>query len=203
MTQRTRSAPSASTAIAAHSANRCRRRDRAPRRENRSSRRSRAGRARRPLVGLVALGERPPRPVAQRQPLAACVHAASVTPASNCGIWRERAVGVQRERGAVEHQFVLAADLVDVDQRQAASRPRARPRPSCARRPCRAVGRAVRHDQDFGAGLVQALDAPRLEPDVLADRHADADAANRIGPGSGPARTRASRRTRRSSAGRP
>ena len=32
----------------------------------------------------------------------------------------ERAIGVQAERGAVEYQFVLTADLIDVDERQVA-----------------------------------------------------------------------------------
>ena len=86
---------------------------------------------------------------------------------------------MQPERGAVEHQLVLPADLVDVDQRQAAlgdARDRDVEPHVVLVAP---VGRAVRHDQDLGAGLGQALDhvLGRPTPDVLADRDADPHAA--------------------------
>ena len=98
---------------------------------------------------------------------------------------RERAVGIERERGAVEHQLVLAADLVDVDERQAAlgdARDRDVEADVALVAP---IGRAVRHDQHFGAGLGQALDHSRAPqcPDILADRHAEAHAAEVDRPG--------------------
>ena len=94
---------------------------------------------------------------------------------------RDRQVSIERERGAVEHQFVLPADLVEIDQRQAAlgdARYRDRqPEIVLVAR----IGRAVRHHQNFRAGLGQALDDVFVffglfEPDVLADGDADANA---------------------------
>ena len=83
---------------------------------------------------------------------------------------------MQRERRAVEHQFVLAADLVEIDQRQGMLGD-ARDREIEPRLVLVApIGRAVRHDQDFGAGLGEALDH-LLAPDVLADRDAEPNAA--------------------------
>ena len=109
---------------------------------------------------------------------------------------RDRKIGVQRERGAVEHQFVLAADLVEIDQRQpafgdAGHRDRQPQIVLVAR-----IGRAVRHHQDFGAGLGEAFDDVLVvlglfQPDVLADRHADADAADRHRARGGSAREQA------------
>ena len=109
---------------------------------------------------------------------------------------RDRKIGVQRERGAVEHQFVLAADLVEIDQRRpafgdAGHRDRQPQIVLVAR-----IGRAVRHHQDFGAGFGEALDDVLVvlglfQPDVLADRHADADAADRHRARSGSAREQA------------
>ena len=52
------------------------------------------------------------------------------------------------------------------------------------------VGRAVGHQQDFGAGLGEALD-DLLAPDVLADRHAKPHAAKRNGPRQGTGREHA------------
>ena len=101
---------------------------------------------------------------------------------------RQRTVAVQRERSAVEHQFILAAELVEVDQRQAALGD-ARHRDVDAHVVLVArVRRAVRHDEDFRAGLAQALDhvlvgGGLVDPDVLADRHADAHALERHGAG--------------------
>jgi hypothetical protein len=66
---------------------------------------------------------------------------------------RDRKIGVERERRAVEHQFVLPADLVEINQRQAAlgdagDRDRQPEIVFVAR-----IGRAVRHHQNFRAGL--------------------------------------------------
>ena len=104
----------------------------------------------------------------------------------------EAAIGVEHERGAVEHQLVLAADLVAVDQRQAGL---GDPRDREVEAHVLLVvleRRAVRHDQDLGAGLLEALgDVPG--PHVLADHAAEAQlvaaagSGNAIGPGTGPA----------------
>ncbi len=101
-----------------------------------------------------------------------------------CGqLRRDRKIGVERKRRAVEHQFVLPADLVEIDQRQTAlgdagDRDRQPQIVLVAR-----IGRAVRHDKDFRAGLGEAFDdvfvfLRLFEPDVLADGNADADAAD-------------------------
>src|SRR3546814_14462200 len=82
---------------------------------------------------------------------------------------RQAAVGVQHEGGAVEHQLVLAADLVQVDQRQAAlHHPRHRELGAHVEL-AELERRAVRHQQDLAAGLGHALDHLG-GPDVLADR---------------------------------
>ena len=73
----------------------------------------------------------------------------------------QAAIGVQRERAAVEHQLVLAADLVDVEQRQAglgdARHGQLQPLVLLAVLERRAVG----DDQDLGPALAQA---PRPRP---------------------------------------
>ena len=106
---------------------------------------------------------------------------------------RDRKVAVQHEGRAVEHQFVLAADLIEIDQRKRAfgdARHRDR-KPDIAL--VARVRRAVRHNQDLGAGLSETLDdvfvvLGLLKPDILADGNADADAADRERAGGGPAR---------------
>src|SRR5262249_38501393 len=80
--------------------------------------------------------------------------------------------------------FVLAAHLVEIDQRQ--------PRLDHARhRDVEAMGglvapirRAVRHQQNLAAGLAHALDYVGA-PDVLADGNADAHAPEHDRPGHG------------------
>ncbi len=109
---------------------------------------------------------------------------------------RDRKIGVERERRAVEHQFVLSADLVEIDQRQAAlgdasDRDRQPEIVLVAR-----VGRAVRHHQNFRAGLGEAFDdvfvfLGLFEPDVLADGNADPDALDRHRTRGGTAREQA------------
>ena len=97
---------------------------------------------------------------------------------------REALVGVEHEGRAVENQLVLAADLIEIDERQARiDDPRHRDiQPVIALE--RIEGRTVRHQQHLGAGLAQAFD--RIEtPDVFADGHADAHAANVEGAGHG------------------
>jgi hypothetical protein len=105
---------------------------------------------------------------------------------------RDRKIGVEREGSAVEHQFVLATDLVEIDQWQAAlgnagDRDRQPEVVLVAR-----VGRAVRHHQDFRAGLGETLDDIFVffrffEPDVLADGNADPDAVDGHRPRGGTA----------------
>ncbi len=98
----------------------------------------------------------------------------------------QRTIGIQHERRAVEHQFVLAADLVEVNQRQIAlGHPRHRDRQPDIILVAR-IGRAVGHDENFRPGFSQALDDVLVvlgffDPGVLADRHADSHAANRQG----------------------
>ena len=85
----------------------------------------------------------------------------------------QAAIGVQRERAAIEHQLVLAADLVDVEQRQAglgdACHGQLQPLVLLAVLERRAVG----DDQDLGPALTQAL-GDVLEPHVLADHDTQA-----------------------------
>ena len=102
--------------------NRCRRRGRARRRGSGSCPRSRAGRARRRR-------NRPPRPPPP-SPIGASRAGPAVLALLPDGerddllvggqLAGERAIGVEHEGGAVEDQLVLAADLVEIDQRQAA-----------------------------------------------------------------------------------
>ena len=105
----------------------------------------------------------------------------------------DRKIGVQRERRAVEHQLILPADLVEIDQRQTAfgntSHRDRQPQIVLVAR----IGRAVRHDENLRAGLGEALDdifvfLRLFEPDVLADGNADADALDRHRPRGGTAR---------------
>ena len=96
-------------------------------------------------------------------------------------------VGVERERRAVEDQFVLAADLVEVDQRQAALGDAGAAMSTAARRSCRAIGRAVRHQQDFRAGLGEHsdvfIDSPQMSSQIGTPMRTP---LTRPGPASGP-----------------
>jgi hypothetical protein len=94
---------------------------------------------------------------------------------------RDRAVGIEAERSAVEHDLVLPAHRVEIDQRQAAL-DHARDRDVETDLGLLAVvGRAVRHQQDFAAGFGQALDHIGT-PDVLANGNADANTAQHDRP---------------------
>ena len=131
-----------------------------------------------------------------------------VTLSSKAGSCAATEIGVEREGCAVEHQFVLAADLVEIDQRQAAlGDARDRDRQAQVVLVAR-IGRAVRHDEDFRAGLGEALD------DVLVLLGLFSQMSSQIGtptrtprrsrdPRPARARTGAFRRTRRNSAGWP
>src|SRR5207245_4978618 len=72
----------------------------------------------------------------------------------------------------VEHQFVLAAALFEIDERQTALRyPRNR-EVEADLGLVAPIGRTVRHQQDFPAGLRDAFDDVGA-PDILADGNAD------------------------------
>ena len=81
-------------------------------------------------------------------------------------------ISVEHERRAVEHQFVLAADHVEVDQRQPGIDDARHRDVQTMLRLAAPVRRAVRHQQDFAARLAEAFDDFGT-PDVLADRNAD------------------------------
>src|SRR3546814_334888 len=88
----------------------------------------------------------------------------------------EAVVGVQHEGGAVEHQLVLAAYLVHVDERQACLAAALHRELDALLGLVQLVGRAVDDDEDLGAGLLQAL-AHVGRPHVLADHDAETHAA--------------------------
>ena len=88
----------------------------------------------------------------------------------------ERAVAIERERGALEDKLVLAAHLVDVDERQARLDDARHRDIEAFGNDAAAVGRGIGDEQNFATGLGDAFDRLRL-PDILADRNADADAA--------------------------
>ena len=95
----------------------------------------------------------------------------------------QRAVGIEHEGSAIEHQLVLPADLVEIGHRQ----PRlGDPRHHQVQAHVILVAlerRAIGHQQDFGPGLGQRL-AGFFGPDILADRHAEAHALEGDGAGS-------------------
>ena len=89
----------------------------------------------------------------------------------------EREIGIEDEACAVEDKFVLAAELVDVSQRQTAFADARQAELQAGVELVEVKGRTVGDQQQFGAGLFQTFDDIGI-PDVLADRDADADAAN-------------------------
>ena len=109
---------------------------------------------------------------------------------------RERTIGIQTKRRAVEHQFVLTADLIEIDQRQTAfGNARDGDRQTHVVLLAR-VRRTVRHDQNFGAGLGQALDDVLVffrlfHPCVFTDGDANPHAADRYRSCCRPARKHA------------
>ena len=86
----------------------------------------------------------------------------------------QRLVGIDGEGRAVEDQLVLTAELVGVEDRQAALDHLADDHLLAHVDLAAIVGRAIRHQQDFGAAFGQRLADAELAPDVLADRDADA-----------------------------
>ena len=88
----------------------------------------------------------------------------------------EAAIGVERERAAVERELVLTADHVEIDERQPALDD-ARDSDGLANGELVAlVRRGVGHEQNFAPGFEDAFDRVGT-PDVLADRNADPRAA--------------------------
>ena len=84
----------------------------------------------------------------------------------------ERGIRIEHEGRAVEHEFVLSANLVYVSQRQPRlGDPRLRD-DVADRLLAHPIGRAVRHDEQLRA-RVGKRPAHLLAPDVLADRHAE------------------------------
>ena len=88
----------------------------------------------------------------------------------------EAAIGVERERGSLEHDLVLPAEHVEIDERQAALDHPRHGHVLANRKLVALIGRGVADEQDLAAGLEDAFDWVGA-PDVLANRHANADAA--------------------------
>ena len=88
----------------------------------------------------------------------------------------ETAVGVEGERSAVEDELVLAANHVEVDERQRALHHPRNGDVLAGQELAALVRRGVGDEQDFAAGFKDAFDRVGA-PDVLADRHADPHAA--------------------------
>src|SRR5690606_31759708 len=85
-------------------------------------------------------------------------------------------VAIEDERGAVENELILAADLVDIGERQPGLG-HARHRDIHADVDLSPVEwRAVGYNEELGAALREAL-GNFICPDVFADGHADLDAA--------------------------
>ena len=88
---------------------------------------------------------------------------------------RETAIGVQYKRGAIEHQFILAADLIEIDEWKSCFRD-ARDGNVHAPVHLRPIERrAVGRDQNFSAAFGETFDYV-VFPDVFANRHANAHA---------------------------
>ena len=87
-------------------------------------------------------------------------------------------VGVEHERRAVEHELVLAADLIDVHQRTRRVGGAGRQHPLTLRQPIDVVGRRVQVDDQLGAACGLLADRAERTPCVLADGHADLDAGD-------------------------
>src|SRR6185437_9842467 len=79
--------------------------------------------------------------------------------------------------GAVEHDLVLTAHLVEIDERQAGFRHAGNDVVHANVFLADLEGRTVRHQQDFASRLGKAFHDIR-RPDVFADRHANTHAAD-------------------------
>jgi hypothetical protein len=87
------------------------------------------------------------------------------------------AVGIEGKRRAVEDEFVLAAKLVGVEDRQVAFDHLADDHLVADVDLAAIIGRTVRHQQHFRAAFGQRLADAEIAPDILADRNAEPDAA--------------------------
>ena len=92
----------------------------------------------------------------------------------------EPALGIEHHRAAVEHQLVLAAHLVDVDERAAGIRGARRQHPFAVRPLVEVVRRAVDVDVQLGATGSLFGKWPGRAPHVFADADADLHAADHI-----------------------
>ena len=89
------------------------------------------------------------------------------------------ALGVERQRAAVEDQLVLAADLVHVHERRVGVGGARRQHLLAVRGLAAVVRRAVDVDGQLGAAVGLHGERAVGAPDVLADADADLDAADR------------------------
>ncbi|NBS93813.1 MAG: hypothetical protein EBT27_08835 [Betaproteobacteria bacterium] len=83
------------------------------------------------------------------------------------------AVGRHHQAAAVEHQLVLAAHRIDVDQRQASLGDTLPQHRFAGMRLVEVIRRRIEHDNALRTGRLKVGGDVRL-PDVLADRYADA-----------------------------
>ena len=90
------------------------------------------------------------------------------------------ALGVEGERAAVEDELVLAADLVDVDQRRVGVGGAGGQHPLAVGRLAAVVRRGVDVDRQLGAAVGLHGERTVGAPHVLADADADLDAADLV-----------------------
>ena len=93
----------------------------------------------------------------------------------------EARIGIETEGRTIKDQFILPADLVQIDERQAAFGHTRHSDIEAGIALVTLVGRAIRHQEDFRAGLSETFDDFR-SPDILADRQTDAEAAQHHRP---------------------
>ena len=92
----------------------------------------------------------------------------------------EVALGVEHQRAAVEDQLVLAADLVDVDERRVAVGRPGGEHPLAVGGLAAVVRRGVDVDGELGPAVGLHGERTVGAPDVLADADADVDAADHV-----------------------
>ena len=93
----------------------------------------------------------------------------------------DRAIGVERKRRAVENELILAADLIDIDERQFRLGDPRHGHVEAHLGLVAPIGRTIGHDEQLGAGLRQRFNdilvvAP-VGPGILADRQPKPHAA--------------------------
>src|SRR5581483_3233914 len=89
----------------------------------------------------------------------------------------DRAVGIHRKRSTVKYEFILAADLIQINERQTAFDDAIERDVETLLGLATPIRRAIRHEQDFAARLRYALHHVR-SPDILANRDTDSDAVD-------------------------